>query len=75
MARWQRRMLDEVVRKLVNYQTGAGFSMDRAKDAEIKEAIRLWLETWIESPLRVIQQAEDGTLPANDLDYWKQRAR
>lgn len=73
MDKWKRRMLDEVVRKLTNYETGASFSMDKDVDTHVKALIKLWLETWIAEPLRVIQQADDGTLPANDLDYWKHR--
>lgn len=75
MAKWQRGVLTEVVRKLSNYETGARFSMDAAKDKEVKAAIKLWLATWMVQPLQTILDADAGKAHADAVDYFKRQYR
>ena len=45
----------------------AAFSSDVARDKEIKDAIRLWLQTWIQGPLEEVLAYDRGERTAAQL--------
>jgi hypothetical protein len=52
----------------------ASFTRDETENARIKEAIRVYFETWVEAPLDMAIQVIEGKVTSSEIEYYKRFA-
>lgn len=56
MLKWEQAIIDKVLHSAD--LNNASFTLNKEEDQRIKEAIRLWLHTWITQPLIALRNGE-----------------
>ena len=73
MTKTQQAIIAEVLEKLT-LKTASFAPFNDTKDAEIKNSIRLWVDTWIDAPLRVVLALDGiGDSDPATLDYYRRK--